>query len=163
PAPEPPADGERGDGSTRAPWRWERLLVEASVIGGKERWAKRLGGLEEELRRRRTALVDAGEEARGQAIERQLADLAYLRAFAPAGAARGLAFAVVFVPGLAEKLLPRRIVEDPILLDTHRLALDAPGLATQPVRVAAERLALRLAVGAARERVVLSWPRIDVE
>src|SRR5262249_61117657 len=82
---------------------------------------------------------------------------------APAEAARGLAFDVVFVPGLAEKLFPRKIVEDPILLDAHRRTLDAPGLATQPTRVAAERLALRLAVGAARERVVLSWPRVDVE
>src|SRR5207247_9502916 len=35
PATEPRADDERGDGSPRAPWRWERLLVEASVIGGK--------------------------------------------------------------------------------------------------------------------------------
>src|SRR5205823_13806236 len=40
PATEPSADDERGDGSPRAPWRWERLLVEASVIGGKERWKR---------------------------------------------------------------------------------------------------------------------------
>src|SRR5439155_745661 len=78
-------------------------------------------------------------------------------------AARGLAFDVVFVPGLAEKLFPRKIVEDPILLDPHRRALEVPALATQPARVGAERLALRLAVGAARERVVLSWPRVDIE
>src|SRR5213076_3522545 len=82
---------------------------------------------------------------------------------APAEAARGLAFDVVFVPGLAEKLFPRKIVEDPILLDPHRRALEVPALATQPARVGAERLALRLAVGAARERVVLSWPRVDIE
>ena len=247
PATEPRANDERGDGSPRAPWRWERLLVEASVIGGKERWAKRLAGLEEELRLRREALTDEEEETRGTALERQLADLAYLRGFAlplierldalprqarwdewlghlralataalrepegvlatlaelepmapigpidldevqlvlrprlreltvpparrrygavfvaPAEGVRGLAFDVVFVPSLAEKLFPRKIVEDPILLDAHRRALDAPGLATQPARVAAERLALRLAVGAARERVVLSWPRVDIE
>ncbi|TMB18503.1 MAG: PD-(D/E)XK nuclease family protein [Deltaproteobacteria bacterium] len=247
PATEPRADDERGDGSPRAPWRWERLLVEASVIGGKERWAKRLAGLEEELRLRREALTDEEEETRGTALERQLADLAYLRGFAlplierldalprqarwdewlghlralataalrepegvlatlaelepmapigpidldevqlvlrprlreltvpparrrygavfvaPAEGVRGLAFDVVFVPSLAEKLFPRKIVEDPILLDAHRRALDAPALATQPARVAAERLALRLAVGAARERVVLSWPRVDIE
>src|SRR5439155_966796 len=82
---------------------------------------------------------------------------------APAEAARGLAFDIVFVPGLAEKLFPRKIVEDPILLDPHRRALEVPALATQPARVGAERLALRLAVGAARERVVLSWPRVDIE
>src|SRR5207247_2112822 len=71
PATEPRADDERGDGSPRAPWRWERLLVEASVIGGKERWAKRLAGLEEELRLRREALTDEEEETRGTALERQ--------------------------------------------------------------------------------------------
>src|SRR5205823_305203 len=42
---------------------------------------------------------------------------------APAEAARGLAFDVVFVPGLAEKLFPRKIVEDPILLDGYRRPL----------------------------------------
>jgi ATP-dependent helicase/nuclease subunit B len=247
PAPEPRPDDDRGDGSPRAPWRWERLLVEASVIGGKERWRKRLDGLEAELRLRRQALADDQEETRGAALERQLGDLRYLRGFAlplidrldalprearwgewlsdlralataalrdptgvlatlaelepmaPVGpldldevrlvlgprlreltvpparrrygavfvaaaeAARGMAFDVVFVPGLAEKLFPRKIVEDPILLDAHRAALDVPGLTTQRARVAAERLALRLAVGAARQRVVLSWPRVDVE
>ena len=35
-------------------------------------------------------------------------------------AARGLAFDVVFVPGLAEKLFPQKIVEDPLLLDDAR-------------------------------------------
>src|SRR5207245_6453268 len=79
----------------------------------------------------------------------------------PTEGARGLAFDIVFVPGLAEKLFPRKIVEDPILLDTYRDALG--GLATQRERVDAERLALRLAVGAAREHVVLSWPRVDVQ
>ena len=78
-------------------------------------------------------------------------------------AARGLAFDVVFVPGLAEKLFPRKIAEDPILLDAHRRALDIPTLAIQPARVAAERLSLRLAVGAACEHVALSYPRLDVE
>ena len=38
----------------------------------------------------------------------------------PTEAARGLAFDVVFVPGLAERLFPRKIVEDPILLDASR-------------------------------------------
>src|SRR5207245_6491489 len=69
----------------------------------------------------------------------------------------------LFVPVLAVTLFPRKIVEDPILLDAYRRALDVPALATQPARVGAERLALRLAVGAARGRVVLSWPRVDIE
>jgi ATP-dependent helicase/nuclease subunit B len=242
PRPEAPAEDDRGDGSPRAPWRWEELLVEASVIGGKERWARRLAGLEAELTVRRDA---AEEETRAKLIERQLEDLVYLRDFAlplidrldalpragtwgewlehlralagaalrepegvlatlaelepmvpigpidldevqlvlaprlreltvpparrrygavfvaPTEAARGLTFDVVFVPGLAEKLFPRKIVEDPILLDPYRAALG--GLATQRERVDAERLALRLAVGAARERVMLSWPRVDVQ
>src|SRR5207253_5880442 len=58
--------------------------------------------------------------------------------------------------------VPRKITDDPILLDARRRVL-APTLATQADRVAAERLALRLAVGAARERVVLSYPRLDME
>lgn len=45
------ADGSDGDGQTgldplRAPWRWERLLVDAAVIGGDaSRWRRRLEGL----------------------------------------------------------------------------------------------------------------------
>ena len=35
----------------------------------------------------------------------------------PIEAARGLSFDAVFVPGLAEKMFPRKIVEEPILLD----------------------------------------------
>jgi len=30
------------DGALRAPARWERLLVDSAVIGGKDRWARRL-------------------------------------------------------------------------------------------------------------------------
>jgi RecB family exonuclease len=76
--------------------------------------------------------------------------------------ARGCAFDVVFVAGLAERIFPRKITEDPILLDESRRVLSA-GLTTQPDRVADERLALRLAIGAARERVVLSYPRLDTQ
>src|SRR5436305_147179 len=68
-------------GSLRAPWRWERLLVDSSVIGGQERWARLLAGLERELALRRAAI--AGEdELRAAALDRQLADLAHLRDFA---------------------------------------------------------------------------------
>lgn len=81
---------------------------------------------------------------------------------APALSARGLEFDVVCVPGLAEKLFPRRIAEDPILLDEARAALDAE-LATNTERIRAERLALRLAVGAATLRVILSYPRLDLD
>ncbi len=246
PAPEPVAP-DRDGASIRAPWRWEQLLVDAAVIGGRERWQRRLDGLARELRLRRDSFDDADDESRAARVARQLQDLEHLTAFAlplierlaalpqratwgewlehlralaavalrqpegvlatlaelapmaPVGpldvdevqlvlaprlreltvapprrrygavyvaaadAARGLAFDVVFVPGLAEKLFPRKVTEDPILLDTARRALDRSDLETQPARVEAERLALRLAVGAARERLVLSYPRVDVE
>jgi RecB family exonuclease len=234
------------DGTLRAPWRWERLLVESSVIGSRERWERRIEGLESELRLRREELADE-DENRAAGLDRDIRDLTHLREFAlplinqlaqlpdqatwgewldqltrlasaalrqpesviatltelapmspvgpvelfevqqvltprlrdlpkppprrrygrvfigPAESARGMTFDVVFVPGLAEKLFPRKVVEDPILLDAQRKQLDAPELTTQPDRVAGERLALRLALGAAHTRAYLSYPRIDVQ
>ena len=38
------------DGQLRAPRRWERLLVEAAVIGGRRRWRTRIEGLAKDLR-----------------------------------------------------------------------------------------------------------------
>ena len=38
----------------------------------------------------------------------------------PVEAARGLSFDAVWVPGLAERMFPRKITEEPILLDTFR-------------------------------------------
>ncbi len=35
-------------GTLRAPWRWESLLVESAVIGGADRWSRRLNGLSEQ-------------------------------------------------------------------------------------------------------------------
>ncbi len=81
---------------------------------------------------------------------------------APTTTARGLAFDVVFVPGLAERLFPRKVIDDPILPDARRGEICAE-LGTQASSVAAERLALQVAVGAARGRVHLSYPRLDVE
>jgi RecB family exonuclease len=233
------------EGTLRAPWRWERLLVDAAVIGGHDRWRRRLEGLAQEVALRRDELEE--EDARATTLARTTTDLDHLKQFAlpvigrlaalprearwdewlrhlrelaaaairnpsavlsvmseleplgpvgpvdlvmvqhvigprlrdltvsserrPGGAvfvgpvemARGLEFEVVFVPGLAEKLFPPRIIEDPLLPDEARKALGADGLATQDSRVAAERLALRLVVGAARRHVALSWPRIDLE
>ncbi|MFY9554029.1 MAG: PD-(D/E)XK nuclease family protein [Blastocatellia bacterium] len=259
--PEPPDDEESENeplpvdlesaveiaGTLRAPWRWERLLVESSVIGGKERWKERIEGFESELRLRRQELVDEGDETRAAVIDQQLRDIENLREFAlplidqlaalpdrdtwgvwlthlrelahaalrnpqgvletvaeldpmsPIGpvdlyevqlvlaprlrellvapprrrygavfigstdAARGMSFDVVFVPGLAEKLFPRKLIEDPILLDEQRRNIDGADLTTQPARRDYERVALRLAVGAASERLHLSYPRIDVQ
>ncbi|MBM3780026.1 MAG: PD-(D/E)XK nuclease family protein, partial [Acidimicrobiia bacterium] len=75
--------------------------------------------------------------------------------------ARGRAFRVVFVPGLAERMFPRKAYQDALLLDAARVRLD-DRLATHETRTGAERLLLHLAVGAATERLYVSYPRIDV-
>lgn len=81
---------------------------------------------------------------------------------APPEALRGRSFEVVFVPGLAERVFPQKVREDPLLPDVARQALSLP-LETNAHRVQAERLQLQLAVGAAEQGVVLSWPRLDAE
>ncbi|HEY3886873.1 MAG TPA: PD-(D/E)XK nuclease family protein, partial [Vicinamibacterales bacterium] len=75
--------------------------------------------------------------------------------------ARGRTFRVVFVAGLAERLFPQRPREDPMLLDAEMREPLAAGLALQDDRARTERLLLRLAVGAATERLWLSYPRIE--
>jgi RecB family exonuclease len=232
-------------GQLRAPRRWERLLVEVAVIGGRERWRKRIDGFAGELRSRLTEIEDENE-AKGAAVRRTLEDLEafghyalpliksldalpksatwgewldHLGALAtralrepqrvlsvlselspmaavgpvtlsdvllvisdllleigvpppaqrygavfvgPVEAARGMSFDTVFIPGLAERLFPRKIVEDPIILDTLRSKLNA-GLATNEQRLAQERLALCIAVGVAERRLYLSYPRLDLQ
>ncbi|MBA3514774.1 MAG: exodeoxyribonuclease V subunit gamma [Pyrinomonadaceae bacterium] len=241
-----PEDSEVIEGALRAPARWERLLVDSAVIGGKDRWTRRLEGLANELllRIKETA---PEEEAKVESIKKQLRDLEALSAYAlplierlaslphkgkwgewlahlrelavnalrePEGvlatladlepmervgpvelhevqlvlgarlhdlgvkppphrygsvfvgsvdSARGLSFRVVFIPGLAERIFPRKIVEDPILPDQQRRESALAGLMTRRDRVEFERLALRIALGAARERAYLSYPRIDVQ
>jgi ATP-dependent helicase/nuclease subunit B len=67
----------------RAPRKWEELLVEAAVIGGKDRWERRLNGLEAELRLKLDELhKDEPESPRAAGIERILNNLAHLRNFA---------------------------------------------------------------------------------
>lgn len=233
------------DGTLRAPRRWEKLLVEAAVIGGRDRWERRLEGLGEEYRLDLEELADP-EDPKSRAIERDIEALGTLRSFAlplidaleelperapwgewldalsslatralrrpervlsvlaelapmaevgpvdlaavhlvlsgrllelaeplpesrhgrvfvaPADEARGLCFDVVAVPGLAERLFPRKIAEEPLLLDAQRERLPG-GLARNADRVADERLALRLAVGAARWSLILSYPRLDLD
>lgn len=75
--------------------------------------------------------------------------------------ARGREFAVVFLPGLAEGLFPQRALEDPLLLDNFRREMGAE-LTLRDDRAKQERLRLGLAVGAARDRLVASYPRMDV-
>ncbi|WP_437327043.1 PD-(D/E)XK nuclease family protein [Sorangium sp. So ce381] len=247
--PDPTAQGPDApvhDGTLRAPRRWERILVDAAVIGGLDRWEARLSGFERELR---LELSRAPEDRDAARIARTLADLSALRAFAlpllaalpspgeratfgewqrrlsalatralrrpervlavlaelapmahvgpvdlseirlclsrrltdlvlppaarrdgrlfvsPIEGARGRSFDVVFVPGLAERIFPQKVVEDPILRDALRRAIAGgdSGLDTSDDRVARERLALRLAVGAARQRLVVSYPRVDMD
>ena len=67
------------DEEPRTPAAWERLLVDAAVIGGPERWTARLDGLREEFHRRYREEEDEGERAR---IERRYASLENLREFA---------------------------------------------------------------------------------
>jgi RecB family exonuclease len=245
-APDPDADDHPVvAGTLRAPWRWEQLLVESAVIGGKERWNRRLHGLAAEYRARLARYrEDEPDSPRVAAIERDLANLEHLRRFAVpvierltalpmqgtwgqwiaaletlaptvlrrpervltvlaalrpldvigpvalgevrdvlAGElttlaerppvdrygrvfvgtieqARGRSFEIVFLPGLAERIFPQKPREDPILLDALRRKLGA-GLATQDERGHRERLLLRLAVGAARRRLHLSYSRIE--
>ena len=231
-------------GQLRAPRRWEHFLVEAAVIGGRERWRRRIDGLANDLRLKLAELADE-DEARAAIVARTLEDLnafagyalplielldglpasahwgewldqlsalatralrqpdrvlsvlselapmasvgpvtleevlsvlsdllleaaapppaqRYGRVFVgPVEAARGLSFEAVFVPGLAEKLFPHRIIEEPILLDAARERLNA-GLATNEDRLARERLALALAAGAAERQLYLSYPRLDL-
>src|SRR5262249_36400992 len=199
-------------GQLRAPRRWERLLVEAAVIGGRERWRNRIAGLAQQLRSQLTEIEDENE-AKGAVVRRNLEDLEAFAAYAlpliesldalpksatwgewldhlgalatralrqpqrvlsvlseilpmaavgpvtlndvlhvisdlllevgipppaqrygavfvgPVEAARGMSFDSIFIPGLAERLFPRKIVEDPMLLDGLRAELNA-GLIT---------------------------------
>jgi ATP-dependent helicase/nuclease subunit B len=232
-------------GTLRAPWKWESLLVESAVIGGSDRWARRLNGLaaDYDLKIRELA-SEQPDSPRIARLERERQNLAHLRgfvlplieamsawpkeatwsdwlhrleAFAPRvlrrpefvlrvladlrpmaavgpvtlvevrdvladrlaaleveppahrygrvfvcspGQARGRAFRIGFVPGLAERLFPQKLREDPLLLDDLRRELGAE-LALQDDRAEHERLLLRLAVGAATERLYVSFPRIE--
>ena len=241
----PSPDAPVRDGQLRAPRHWERLLLEAAVIGGRDRWRRRIEGLSNELRRKLTEL-GGEDETQAAALSRTLNDLAGLAAYAlplveeldslpatahwgewldrlgalatralklpdrvlailaelapmapvgpvelnevlivlrallletavppsahrygkvfvgPINTARGLSFDAVFVPGLAEKMFPRKIIEEPILLDVVRRQIDA-GLATNQMRLGRERLALALAVGVAERRIFFSYPRIDLD
>jgi CRISPR/Cas system-associated exonuclease Cas4 (RecB family) len=238
-------------GTLRAPWKWEELVVESAVVGGRtradggQRWRRRLDGLAADYRLRIHELKrEEPESARIRRFERDLKNLRHLRGFAlpivddmaawpdratwgewldralalaqralrrpdrvvetlaslrpmsavgPVGIeevrdvlrdrlvmldweppsrrygrifvgtphqARGRSFKVVFVPGLAERVVPQRPHEDPLLLDERRAALH--GLADQDARKNAERLLLKLSIGAAVDRVYLSYPRLDV-
>lgn len=77
----PENDDDLDVGTLRTPFRWERLLVDASVIGGLDRWARRLDGLREELAQKH-ALYIAEENGRAEHVKGDLEGVAELRAFA---------------------------------------------------------------------------------
>ena len=71
------------EGSLRTPWKWEQLIVEAAVIGGRDRWVRRLTGLENQLRLEHEACTkDDPGSPRLQGLARSLRNLHHLRAFA---------------------------------------------------------------------------------
>lgn len=78
---------------------------------------------------------------------------------------RGRSFEVVFLPGLADGLFPRKVAEDPLLLDVRRAELEAAGGPRLPRLddlLRRERALLRLTVQAAARRLVASYPSLDV-
>lgn len=75
--------------------------------------------------------------------------------------ARGREFGIVFIPGLAEGLFPQKIAEDPLLLDEFRVAI-GDRLPVRADRISEERERLHVAVGAARDRLIASYPRMEV-
>ena len=68
------------EGTLRAPWRWERLIVDAAVIGGVDRWRRRLQGLKEEIAVRCGELEE--DDARALSLKRTAEDLNHLTSFA---------------------------------------------------------------------------------
>ena len=217
--------------------------MDAAVIGGRDRWARRLDGLEQELKLQLQETAE--EDSRRKHIESQLERLVHLKQFAlpvidflgglPSGAswsewlvvlrrlativlrspesvlgvlaelepmsdvgpvalpevretltdrltflrieppdyrygrvfvgtiaeAAARSFELVFLPGLAEGSFPRKLLEDPLLLDDCRQKL--PGQLRRRQDLAEqERLLLRTAASAARRRLASSYPRIDL-
>jgi len=80
--------------------------------------------------------------------------------------ARGTAFRLVLLPGLVEKSFPSPVREDAALLDDERDSINQAGggegfLPLKKERVLEERLLFQVAIGAARERLVITFPRLD--
>jgi ATP-dependent helicase/DNAse subunit B len=80
--------------------------------------------------------------------------------------ARGLSFRAVFIPGLVERSFPASPRQDPLLLDPERQAMNQDlkekgHVPLKRYRFAEEKLLFTLALGAAREKLVLSYPRLD--
>lgn len=84
-------------------------------------------------------------------------------------AARGVPFKMVLLPGMVEKSFPPLVRQDAVLLDQERKILNRfiSGKKSEPLPLKAERrlkeeqLLFRLAIGSAREKLILSYPRIE--
>jgi ATP-dependent helicase/DNAse subunit B len=68
-------------GTLRSPRHWERLLVDAAVIGGHDRWVRRLDGLAKEFQTRIEELGAEEEPVRAR-LEQDLGRLENLQSFA---------------------------------------------------------------------------------
>ena len=79
--------------------------------------------------------------------------------------ARQKEYQVVFLGGLLEQQFPIQVKEDPILSDAERRTLNERGevLKERLPRQAFERYLFYLAVTRAREHLILSYPRFDLE
>jgi RecB family exonuclease len=92
-------------------------------------------------------------------LRREPGDERYGRVFVSSvEEARGMAFRLVFVPGLSEGTFPRPLFEDPLFGDAPRTGL---GLRPRD-RDEDEKGLLRLAAACAREVLTLSYARIDL-
>src|SRR5207247_8711327 len=76
-------------GTLRSPWRWEELIVESAVVGGRSRqdggarWRRRLDGLAADYRYRIGELErDESESPRILRLKRDLLNLSHVRDFA---------------------------------------------------------------------------------
>ncbi|MDA1094171.1 MAG: PD-(D/E)XK nuclease family protein [Acidobacteria bacterium] len=82
-APDDTGDTPVVDGTLRTPWRWDRLLVESAVIGGHDRWTRRLAGLEHELELRlEAAQREDPESSRVARLASDITNVRHLRRFA---------------------------------------------------------------------------------
>ena len=78
---ETPHEGE--EASLREPWKWEEFIVEAAVLGGAERWDRRLAGLEHEYGARlRSVVAEDPDSSKVASLRRDIQRLIQLRAFA---------------------------------------------------------------------------------
>jgi ATP-dependent helicase/nuclease subunit B len=80
--------------------------------------------------------------------------------------ARGLTFKAVFIPGLAERVFPTAIRQDPFLNDQERAELNAISrgalyLSARSERLSEEALLFELARASARDELVCSYPRFE--